>query len=557
VVAEEGGVVAAQWLHGGRRGLLAPLSVFTIDQALTGVLPVRYNVLRLLGLSRKVVVIDEAHSYGPWMHALLVRLLVWLGAMRVPVVVLSATLTGAGARSLVEAYVRGCRPDRLGEAARSPWRPSYPGWVYVDGDSGEISRPRAVASAREYDLDLVRVPVANGDERIEEITRRLTGVVEEGGCVLVCCTTVAEAQQTWAAIKRWLGEQDTTGRATPLPSLHLLHARYRAADRQDITGTCERIFGKKGEERPKSGAILVATQIVEQSLDLDFDLIITDLAPMAMLLQRAGRCQRHRQFDGGGDRHAAVRPPWLPPRPTVVVLDPVEEDGRRFHMPVAWGRVYHSSLLESTSRLLTEQEGEPVRIPGGIQPLVDAVYDQSFSALSLASEAEREQLQMQHAERLAGESVERELANAVHIGTPGDVGTNLRGLSEGSLDVHDEALVTTRLGADTGRVVCVYEQGDGTWSLDEDGKTKVPGWDPKSPLTREAARVLAGHLIPVPGRWLSTERGAVLCERPEPWSKNAVTRDWVPLPMRRQSDGWRGQLAPGAVCYGAAGLQVC
>src|SRR5690606_39745993 len=85
---------AAQWLHAGRRGLLAPLSTFTIDQGLTGVLPVKYNALRLMAMAGKVVVIDEAHSYDAWMHALLLRWLEWLGALRAAVILLSATLAG-------------------------------------------------------------------------------------------------------------------------------------------------------------------------------------------------------------------------------------------------------------------------------------------------------------------------------------------------------------------------------------------------------------------------------------------------------------------------------
>ena len=115
----------------------------TIDQALTGVLPVRYNVLRLLGLSNKVFVVDEAHAYGPWMHSLLVRLLEWLGAMGTPVVLLSATLAGRSATSLVEAYRRGC-------GFRDPVavEPVYPGWLYVDAPTGAVSPPQPVASGR-------------------------------------------------------------------------------------------------------------------------------------------------------------------------------------------------------------------------------------------------------------------------------------------------------------------------------------------------------------------------------------------------------------------------
>ncbi|MFI9019451.1 CRISPR-associated endonuclease Cas3'', partial [Streptomyces griseus] len=196
-------VEAEGWLRGAKRGLLAPLGVGTIDQALGAVLPLRYNVLRLLGLSDKVFVVDEAHAYGPWMHQLLVRLLEWLGEMRAPVVLLSATLTGRTAGSLVDAYRRGA-----GIREPSGVVPRYPGWLFASAASEVVSSARGTRTDRVRTLRVSRRPVAwdalesvgapvlRGGRRavLREV---LAPVAAGGGAALVCCTTVAEAQQTY------------------------------------------------------------------------------------------------------------------------------------------------------------------------------------------------------------------------------------------------------------------------------------------------------------------------------------------------------------------------
>lgn len=421
--SEHASVEAAQWLRATRRGMLAPLSVFTIDQALAGVLPVRYNALRLLALSGKVLVIDEAHAYGPWMHALLLRLLEWLGAMGAPVVVLSATLTGSTAGSLLQAYRRGCgQADELPQAMQ----PRYPGWVYVDGaPGGAVSEPRGVPSERERALEFRLLPVRRdveaGDVRHRwSVIKELLRPAVEGceGTVLVCCTTVAEAQETAVAVQAWLAQRAESG--AEVPDLHLLHSRYRARDRRRITEVCETSFGKTGQ-RPKA-AILVATQIVEQSLDLDFDLLITDIAPLALVLQRAGRCQRHKL--DGYDLHGAHRPAWAVGHPRIVVLNPVNGEGE-FEQPRAWGAVYHEALLRRTSELLAQRAGGLVHVPGDVQELVDAVYAEEFGG-DLDEKSARE-LAAADAARRAEEAAELQLADMVRVKAPKDIGQDLSG----------------------------------------------------------------------------------------------------------------------------------
>lgn len=522
------GVEAGSWLRGYNRGLVAPLGTGTIDYPLTAVLPVRYNVLRLLGLASKVFVVDEAHAYGPWMHSLLVRLLEWLGAMRAPVVLLSATLTGRAASSLVEAYRRGC-----GHHERAEVEPCYPGWLYVDAVSGAVSQPRKVSSSRKrtlsVDVESVRWDVAENHEapvepgtRREALLRHLKPAVQQGGCVLICCTTVAEAQRTYRFLQAQFPDL-----AAADDELLLLHSRYPAWRREELTSLCEEKFGKPRPNDPPgrrpTRAILVATQVVEQSLDLDFDLLITDLAPMAQLLQRAGRAWRHERES---------RPPWVGDSPRLVVVEPVKS-GEDLAPPRTWGNVYDTSLLLRTSQLLRDR-GSRIAVPDSVQTLIDEVYADDFGD-RLAEAAQRE-LDRHDAEREADAMAQEHLARMTTIPSPYDVtaNVNLAPISSGIYGPVDPALLTTRLGADSERVVCAFAQPDGSVTFDPQGTSPLPGMA-GGPITRSQMAQVMRHTTPLPGQWL-VGRDAEH-EPPESWSRFSTLSSLALLRLRRSSEG--------------------
>ncbi|WP_051711666.1 CRISPR-associated helicase/endonuclease Cas3 [Streptomyces sp. NRRL S-350] len=533
---------AGQWLRTGRRGLLAPLANGTVDQALTGVLPVRYGFLRLFGLSNKVLVVDEAHAYGPWMHSLLVRLLEWLGAFGAPVVLLSATLTGNAASSLVDAYRRGA-----GFREPSAVEPCYPGWLFVDAGSGEVSTPREVGSSRArtlrvetrrvhwdvQDRGVVKKPGVQG--RRDALREILAPVTTEGGCVLVCCTTVDEAQRTYRYLESVLPQL-----AARDGGLRLLHSRYPAHERQRITTECEAAYGKPANDAaaatPREGSILVATQIVEQSLDLDFDLIVSDLAPLAQLLQRAGRGKRHDRPD---------RPAWTGPatEPRMIVLEPLDDKGR-VAAPRSWGTVYDASLLRRTGLLLEDRADGGVEVPGDVQKLVDEVYADDFGA-GLEKAASRE-LERMDAERIASAAAEEQLAEITVIPAPYDVVGDLSRLSERGFAVADD-LLTTRLGADSGRAVCVFERGNG-WSLDPDRDVPLP----TAAANRDEIALIMRHTVPLPGRWLAgrTEENEV----PKAWNDRPLLTDLALLRVRRRGDQWTGRLGERRLVYSKVGI---
>ncbi|MGW8484956.1 CRISPR-associated helicase Cas3' [Streptomyces sp. NPDC055886] len=535
------------WLRGAKRGLLAPLGVGTVDQALGAVLPLRYNVLRLLGLSDKVFVLDEAHAYGPWMHQLLVRLLEWLGEMRAPVVLLSATLTGRTAGSLVDAY-------RRGAGMREPAGvvPRYPGWLFASAAADVVSPARATKSDRVRTLrvshrpvvwdalEAVGAPVLEGGRRAA-LREVLALVAAEGGTALVCCTTVAEAQQTYRDVCAAFPEL-----AVAAGGVRLLHSRYPADQRARITAECEAAYGKPGDGpgSVRSASVLVATQVVEQSLDFDFDLVVSDLAPIAQLLQRAGRGRRHRRGPLG-------RPAWAAAEdePALVVLDPFTAEAPE--QPRSWGKVYDAGLLMRTSQVLRERALGGIAVPDDVQRLVDEVYEEDF--VDRLEGAAREELVRLDEERLAGEAAERHLAAWASICSPADVKGDLSKLSAREAGVTQE-LLTTRLGADTGRVLCLYQQPEGRTTLDPEGMAEVPvggRWG----LRPDELAAVARRVAPVPGRWLRSGESAA--EVLQEWGTHPSLRDLVLLHMLPAGEGgWECRFGRYMISISGVGLEA-
>ncbi|MGP3935973.1 CRISPR-associated helicase Cas3' [Nonomuraea sp. KM88] len=526
---DEAGVVtgdpmATPWLRGSKRGLLSNLSVGTIDQALMAVLRGRHNVLRMLGLASKVLVIDEAHAYDAYMQGLLKVLLEWLGSLKVPVVLLSATLPVATGRRLAEAYLAGagCATSKVPEL-------TYPGWLYVSPTAATSMPVRS--RERTLHIELHGVPL-DGEQRPMRTTalrQALRPLVQQGGCAAVICNTVAEAQRTYLELKAWLGEQVGAGE---VPALRLLHSRFPAYRRAEITEEAVRWFGKDEGARPNA-AILVATQVIEQSLDLDFDLVISDLAPMAMLLQRAGRCQRHMQHD-------KWRPAWAideanacaktQPRPTMrlTVLTPVDESGG-LRIPRSWPFVYPAALLRRTWQALKGLPQGRVAIPGDVQQLVDQVYDEAFG--DEASRPTEEDLA-----RLADEQTKDLYAKMAAIPVPSAV-DDLSQLTGDDFVTE----YSTRLGADSGRVVCCTADsggqpmlGDQPLPVKPNGKKGDRTW-----FTKQQVRQVLMHAVPVPGNWLRERSDPD--DTPPDWDNSPHLRDLVVVRLAGpQSSGMLG-----------------
>ncbi|MEU8271827.1 CRISPR-associated helicase Cas3' [Sphaerisporangium sp. NPDC049002] len=472
-----GDPMATRWLRGSKRGLLANLAVGTIDQALLAVLRGRHNVLRMLGLVGKVLVVDEVHAYDSYMQGLLKALLEWLGALKVPVVLLSATLPVTVGRRLIEAYLKGTGARDLPVP-----QVTYPGWIYASLRGAE---PVQVASRkRTLHVTTREVQLASDRslERSAAVREILSPLIRDGGCAAVICNTVAEAQRTYQELAGWV---QTAGSADGLvPSIGLLHSRFEAHRREQITSEMVSWFGKgDGGRRPRA-AILIATQVIEQSLDLDFDLVVSDLAPIALLLQRAGRCQRHPEHD-------AERPEWAKNMMRLVVLTPVDDRGE-LAVPRGWPFVYPTALLRRTRDELAALPRGEVAIPVAIQGLVDRVYDENFGN-------ETSPVTQEDVARLADEQTKDLYAQMAAIPAPGRVG-DLSRLS-GDEFVNE---YSTRLGADSGRVVCCTVGVDGRPMLGDKPLPVVEagGRAGRKWFTKEQVRLVMSNTIPVPGTWL-------------------------------------------------------
>lgn len=337
--------IAAEWFRPAKRGLLAPWAVGTVDQAMMAALKVRYGVLRWAGLSGKVLILDEVHAYDSYMITIIKRLLVWCGVLNIPVILLSATLPQELRRELMNAYTGKSFPLDSNESA-------YPLITHVNQqDKIKFFPVTGVHTQRQVRLEVL--PLLG---KWEQVAALAVGMVEKGGCLCIVVNTVSDAQQLYVAIKKQVFlEKD----------IRLFHARFKAGRRQEIEQYCLDSFDKRSlksvndpeyKSRP-SKVILVATQVVEQSLDLDFDAMISAIAPIDLLLQRSGRLHRH---DG------RRRPQGLS-EPTFHVLIP--EVGKSFETT---GKVYEPWILKKTVEVL--QGRKNLMIPVEVRDLIENVY---------------------------------------------------------------------------------------------------------------------------------------------------------------------------------------
>ncbi len=349
---DDGDGEAAEWFT-HKRGLLAPLGVGTVDQALMAALRSSHVFVRLTGLSGKVLVFDEVHGYDVHMSALLDRLLWWLGRMRVPVVLLSATLPTLRERTLIESW----RAGALGRDAEQAPVPEgstsrYPRVAWADAGGGpvEVVDARASELNRDRTIELVHVDF---EEHADWALREALA----GRCVAIVHNVVRHAVSAW-------GKLDVLISALPeeeRPELILLHSKLTDAERAKAEADVRAKFGRPGRPgataRPER-AIVVGTQLLEQGIDADFDVMVSALAPVDSLIQRMGRIQRHRR--------AEKRPPML------LALIGADETGKKITFPPYTTKVYAEAILLRTWALFRERN--QVHCPDEVQGLVDAVY---------------------------------------------------------------------------------------------------------------------------------------------------------------------------------------
>ena len=344
----ESGLEIHSFFQGRKTALLSSFVIATVDQLLMAALRRKHVMLRQLGLAGKVVIIDEVHAYDAYMNRYLQRVLRWLGEWHTPVILLSATLPIATRAALVDAYLGTPKRRKGNESWRTCIR--YPLMTWSDEEQ-VYQRP---LTPEKQHTD-VRMEFIDDENRL----LLLNSLLLEGGCAGVICNTVARAQSLAAEASRRLLDTEVI----------LCHALFTLPDRAAIEKGLLDKLGSNGR-RPRK-LVLVGTQVCEQSLDIDLDVLITDLAPMDLLLQRIGRLHRHPRR----------RPRTMAQAQCYVTAWRVED----------WGKhpIYEEYLLRRTREALPEA----FTLPDDIAPLVQGVYTFPESELSDPMRRAREHME--------------------------------------------------------------------------------------------------------------------------------------------------------------------
>ncbi|MBS3976174.1 MAG: CRISPR-associated helicase Cas3' [Syntrophomonadaceae bacterium] len=346
---EESGIMVHEWFNGRKKSMLDDFVVGTIDQLLLAALKQKHVMLRHLGLANKVVIIDECHAYDAYMNQYLNRILSWLGAYQVPVIVLSATLPTKKRMEVIEAYLnvkpaRKVQADPLGRNRRTKEPPpewisccDYPLISFTDGARVGQTPVPAGNIVRDVRLEFLL------DDMLLE---KLEFLLSDGGCAGIIVNTVKRAQELAIKLCERFGKE----------VVRLLHSRYLAPDRAEKEKKLLEDLGKPvtGRQRPEK-CIIVGTQVLEQSLDIDFDVLITDICPMDLLLQRIGRLHRHERN----------RPEKL--RAALCLITGSDGDGFESGTEAIYGKY----LLMRTKACLPQQ----IALPHDISRLVQDVYN--------------------------------------------------------------------------------------------------------------------------------------------------------------------------------------
>jgi CRISPR-associated endonuclease/helicase Cas3 len=340
---EGGGASCAAWIADDRRkAFLAHVGVGTIDQALLSALPSRHQSLRLWGLSDRVLIVDEAHAYDAYMSKEIETLLEFQAALGGSAIVLSATLPGAQRRAVLAAFARGLEAEPQSVAGEG-----YPLMTVVSG-TGTASR------ALRSRADRARILPVQPIGTIDQATTYIEAMARRGAAVAWIRNAVDDAIEAAHLLER-------RGLAPVL-----LHARFAMGDRLDIEERVRTTLGRGDGRGERRGFVVVGTQILEQSLDYDVDAMITDLAPIDLVIQRAGRLWRH--------TNRANRPVEAP-QLLVLSPDPAQVKDRDWYRTLS-GRaaaVYnHHGIVWRSAKALFESSA--IKTPGGIRGLVEQVY---------------------------------------------------------------------------------------------------------------------------------------------------------------------------------------
>lgn len=460
-IESDSGLIVHDWFSGRKQTLLSDFVIGTVDQLLMAALKQKHVMLKHFGLSGKVVVVDECHAYDAYMSKYLDMAIQWLGIYKVPVIILSATLPAKRRAELVEAYVgRGLK------CIDDAWKSSlaYPLLTYTEKN---FVKQKALSFSGEQKEISVKTIYR------DEVTARAGYAAERGGCVGVIVNTVRKAQEIAAELQS----------AFPKAEVIIMHAQFIMTDRAKREEQILKRVGKHSTPESRHGLIIVGTQVLEQSLDLDFDLMITELCPMDLLLQRTGRLHRHNR----------VRPQGLETA-CCFVLDETDDS-----FDSGSAAIYGEWLLMRTRALLPNK----LTIPSDIPLLVQRVYDENDDRMLGELTEGMESAQEEYVKKT--KKKERNACNWL-IGKPSErKGKSLDGWLDNAIGLSSEQAGerAVRDGDPSIDVIALMRDAEGQIHTVSDECERVIPAD--RPPSREEALLIARQKLRLPGffgrRW--------------------------------------------------------
>jgi CRISPR-associated endonuclease/helicase Cas3 len=462
--------VSAAWFAPRKRGLIAPIGVGTIDQALIGVLEAKHRFVRLFSLADRTVVLDEVHAYDAYTSGLIERLVEWLGALGSSVVLMSATLPTSLRDRLIRAWA--------GREVQIP-KLDYPRLLCIQANKPITGQSFAPSQSRE-------VAIVNVED--SEVGAIALAAAQNGAAVLIVCNTVARAQSRYREL------------ASERVRVRLFHARYPAEDRLRRETDIIESFGPEGSNNARPG-IVIATQVIEQSLDVDFDVLISDLAPIDLLFQRMGRLHRHKNR----------------PRPVCALTATTYVTGLTLELENVIkliAPIYESGPLARTQDLLSARR--QVLLPRDIDALVQLVYADKF-AWSTEAREKGEAADNATADRL---KIQASLAEGAVLPPPSEPGAiSLLRL----LDDNDSEYLGTRLGEGSVLIIPIYVINQ-RFSATRDCQES---WSSSENIPLPCARLLALQTVSISNKWVIS-RIKEQARKPRGWDKHAALTNALP-----------------------------
>ncbi len=416
-------IQAESWFLPKKRTLLAPFGVGTVDQTFLSVLQTRHFFVRMFGLGQKVLIFDEVHAYDFYMSELFKELLAWLKGIGTSVILLSATLNQKAKNDLITAW---------GSEIKNQEPGTYPEMTIA---SSTTMKTISFPSTEHKKIILNQVADNHND-----LTNVLTEKLKDGGSAAVLCNTVNKARQVYQAL--------LDINVVCNDNLYLFHSRYPYYRRMEIENTILNLFSKGGK-RPDR-AIVVATQVIEQSLDLDFDYMISEIAPIDLLIQRLGRLHRHWI-------NQIMRSSLLD-KPIFTLIQPNSKNGiPEFGINK---KIYDESILIRTWELLKNKT--ELILPDETASLVEAVYgkindDNLSDAIREHLKKTDEQLQKKRHQDIF-ESRVRLIPN---INIKDIIFKTNSNLEEDNPVIHHSLSALTRLGEQSIDLICLYQTEKG------------------------------------------------------------------------------------------------